>query len=59
VAKADRNAPTGVGFRAWVAGSGPRRRGPFRARFVAATARKGMVDGWGLLGFWRFVIGEW
>ena len=32
--------------------------GSFCARFVAATARESMVDGWGWLGFWRFVIGE-
>jgi len=24
----------------------------------AARGRGGMVDGWGWLGFWRFVIGE-
>jgi len=25
---------------------------------LRATARFGLVGGWGLLGFWRFVIGE-
>jgi len=28
------------------------------AKTVAAAAREGMVDGWGWLGFWRFVVGE-
>jgi len=27
-------------------------------RPVAAAARGGLVSGWVLLGFWRFVIGE-
>jgi len=26
---------------------------------VAAVARSGLDRGWVLLGFWRFVIGEW